>query len=108
MSELASVALTILAALAVFLLGRSVGLRKDASAEAARGNGGRAPAGSAQGAASGELVAVIAAAVSAASGMEMGSFRLVGIQRSSGGSGSGQSGLNTPVWGHIERFSRGE
>ena len=57
--------------------------------------------------AKGELVAVIAAAVAAASGMEPEGFRIVGIRGSSGARGSAedvspfaQRGLNTPAWGH--------
>ena len=65
-----------------------------------------------------ELVAVIAAAIAAASGMEPLSFRIAGI---SPVVDSGQtpcfagrpgrvrcSGLNSPVWGHVDRFARGE
>jgi len=46
----------------------------------------------------GTLVAVIAAAVAASSGMAPGSFRVVGIE----------PGFNTPVWGRVERLNRGE
>ncbi len=63
-----------------------------------------------------ELAAVIAAAVAAASGLEPGSFRVVGIEPAAG-AGSGRQGgpsapwgrgLNTPAWGHVDRFIRGE
>lgn len=60
------------------------------------------PAAQAQG--SSELVAVIAAAICAASGASPSSFRIASIQ--STGSGEGESGFNTPVWGRIERFNR--
>ncbi len=53
------------------------------------------------GEASPELIAVIAAAVAAASGMGVNEFRVVGVNRVEG-SGS----FNTPVWGHIDRFAR--
>jgi hypothetical protein len=57
------------------------------------------PAG-ASNAARGELIAVIAAAVSAASGMAPGSFRITGMARSGP---LAQGGFNTPVWGHVDR-----
>jgi len=58
----------------------------------------------------GELVAVIAAAVAAASGMELGSFRIVGVQASQASATqlSQPRGFNTPLWGHIDRSSLGE
>ena len=62
-------------------------------------------------AASGELVAVIAAAVAAASGLEPGSFRIVGIQgprQPDAGSRFMRGGLNTPAWGHVDRFIQGD
>jgi hypothetical protein len=78
-----------------------------------------------------ELVAVIAAAIAAASGMEADAFRIVGLEpsrpagaapafagrtfragasgRVSGGLGAFASrGLNTPAWGHVDRFELGE
>ena len=56
-----------------------------------------------------ELVAVIAAAVAAASGMHPSQFRIAGITAigSSGAAGS-NGGWNTPVWGRVERFARPE
>jgi len=48
-----------------------------------------------------ELVAVIAAAVAAASGMAPGAFRLASIA-AVGGNGP----FNTPPWGHVDRFAR--
>lgn len=53
------------------------------------------------GEASPELIAVIAAAVAAASGMGVNEFRVVGVNRV-----EGSGGFNTPVWGHIDRFAR--
>jgi len=52
----------------------------------------------------GELVAVIAAAIAAESGMEIGSFRVAGISAAGGQSVSG--GFNTPPWGFVDRISR--
>jgi hypothetical protein len=46
-----------------------------------------------------ELIAVIAAAVAAASGMGTNEFRVVGVNRVEG-SGS----FNTPIWGHVDRL----
>jgi Na+-transporting methylmalonyl-CoA/oxaloacetate decarboxylase gamma subunit len=60
------------------------------------------PSAQAQG--DGELVAVIAAAICAASGASPSSFRIASIQAA--GSGEKESGFNTPVWGRIERFYR--
>jgi hypothetical protein len=65
-----------------------------------------------------ELVAIIAAAIAAATGMEPGSFRIAGIS-SAADSGHApcfagrpgrarRPGLNTPAWGHVDRFARGE
>jgi len=64
------------------------------------------------------LVAAIAAAVCATSGMESGSFRIAGISASEGLDGrpgfpgrpgdSWSRGFNTPLWGHIDRNQRGE
>lgn len=51
-----------------------------------------------------ELVAVIAAAICAASGASPSSFRIASIQAA--GSSEDGSGFNTPVWGRIERFYR--
>jgi hypothetical protein len=81
-----------------------------------------------------ELVAVIAAAIAAASGMEADAFRIVGLEPSrseavaragaapafarrpfGAGARSGacasaraSAGLNTPAWGHVDRFELGE
>lgn len=46
-----------------------------------------------------ELIAVITAAIAAASGLGMNEFRVVGVNRVEG-SGS----WNTPIWGHIDRL----
>ncbi len=43
------------------------------------------------------LVAVIAAAISAASGAPVSSFRIASIE---------YSGFNTPAWGHVDRAGR--
>jgi hypothetical protein len=96
----------------VSLAGRAVGKKarspysgspdaKRSAAGAAASSGATAPL------ADGALVAVLAAAVAAASGMSPGSFRVVGIEPSAPAS-YGSRGLNTPVWGHVERFNRGE
>lgn len=50
-----------------------------------------------------ELVAVITAAVAAASGRQSSEFRLARIVPS----GFGISGLNTPVWGYANRLAAG-
>lgn len=50
----------------------------------------------------GELVAVISAAVAAASGAPASSFRIASVSASSGS----ERGFNTPVWGRIERLGR--
>jgi hypothetical protein len=65
----------------------------------------KAPApqpGSAQARSGNELVAVITAAISAASGLSSSAFRITSIQPE----GAGEPGFNTPVWGRIERFNR--
>ncbi|MCE1159260.1 MAG: OadG family protein [Spirochaetia bacterium] len=54
--------------------------------------------------AGGELVAVIAASIAAASGLSPSSFRIASVR--SAGDGDGEGGFNTPVWGRIERFNR--
>ncbi len=50
-----------------------------------------------------ELVAVITAAVAAASGRPASALRISGIRPSE----PGVSGLNTPVWGYADRLSAG-
>jgi hypothetical protein len=102
MQGIISVAITAVAAIVIYLLGRASG-RQGSSPRLGKAIPAGAPAPSP---AEGELVAVIAAAVSAASGMELGSFRLTGIQPSAASLSRG--GFNTPVWGHIDRFNRGE
>jgi len=78
-------------------------------AETMRGEAARAAPASAV-SANGELVAVIAAAVSAASGLDPTRFRIAGISPvgSTGIAGvAGQAAAwNTPVWGRVERFAR--
>jgi len=51
---------------------------------------------------SGELVAVIAAAISAATGAATSAFRITSIQHSA----DSDTGFNTPIWGRIERFAQ--
>ena len=72
-------------------------------ARLARRSRGRAGAGEApalaKGALSPELVAVIAAAVAAASGMGVNEFRVVGVNRV-----DSSSSFNTPIWGHVDRL----
>ncbi|HUW40370.1 MAG TPA: hypothetical protein VMV90_05130 [Rectinemataceae bacterium] len=99
-----SLLIILFAVLAVLVIARVRKRQADAALEAAR----RAEAGSGAGGASsvlafeGEaLVAVIAAAVAAASGMEPGSFRIAGIEPS-----AGDQGFNTPVWGRADRLAR--
>lgn len=49
----------------------------------------------------GELLAVIAAAVSAASGLASSQFRITSVEE------AGHSrGFTTPAWGHADRFNR--
>lgn len=50
-----------------------------------------------------ELVAIIAAAIAATSGMRAGEFRITGISHAESGF---SEGFNTPVWGHVERLGR--
>lgn len=102
MSDTGYIVLAAFAVVLLFMIGRSIGARHDARKAAAE----EGAAASAPATADAQLVAVIAAAVSAASGMAAGSFRVVGISPS--GQGGAGSGFNTPVWGHIERFTRGE
>ncbi len=61
-----------------------------------------APSAAAPTAIGNELVAVIAAAISAASGVSTSAFRIASIQPA----GAQEQGFNTPVWGRIERFNR--
>ncbi|MBN1243171.1 MAG: OadG family protein [Spirochaetales bacterium] len=60
------------------------------------------PAAQAAGGDEGELLAVIAAAVSAASGMSPGSFRVAAVAPV----GSTPAGVNVPAWGFAERIAR--
>jgi hypothetical protein len=96
-AELALLLSAIALLLSLFLgsSGRRAAARRPVTSPA---EGRSAPAG---GSPDGELVAVIAAAVAAASGMAPGSFRVAGI-REIGTSG----GFSTPVWGHVDRISR--
>jgi len=103
--------ITVTAIILVSLAGRALGKRSGKAAtqaETAKAAGFSSPADIARP----ELVAVIAAAVAAASGMAPGSFRIMGIEPSNAGYRSnasyGSRGFNTPIWGHVERFNRGE
>lgn len=51
-----------------------------------------------------QLVAVIAAAIAAESGMAPGAFRITGISAAGGSHSVG--GFNTPPWGFVDRVSR--
>ena len=96
MQNVIVLAIIVVAIIVASLAGRSAWKRSAARA------GGRGRAKPAHG---GELVAVIAA-VAAASGMEIGSFRVVGVEPTSEGAAFARRGLNTPAWGHVERFIR--
>jgi sodium pump decarboxylase gamma subunit len=61
------------------------------------------PAAPAAGANEGELVAVIAAAIAAASGMSPAGFRVASISPAAGAA----AGVNVPAWGFAERIARG-
>jgi hypothetical protein len=86
----------------LFLVARSSALRSRGAARP--GRQARRPGGLPD--SEGELVAVIAAAVAAASGMEPGSFRIASLSASA--PSSRECGFNTPVWGHIDRSNLGE
>jgi hypothetical protein len=92
-----------------------------ARSRAARATAKSSEAASDEAPASEELVAVIAAAIAAASGDAIGSFRIAGIAPSADAGQTpcfagrmglvrnvGRLGLNTPAWGHVDRFARGE
>ena len=97
LAAIVSIALIVLAAVVGVLA--SLGARSRTAA-------GRSTAVASEG----ELIAVIAAAVAAASGLEPGSFRIAGIRSSVSprGAAGGRAGFNTPVWGHIDRQYRGD
>jgi len=98
----ALVALFIVLAVAVIV--RAFGRKRNMKSGAVKASGQTQPASEAGRAADrGVLVAVIAAAVAAASGMEPGGFRVTAIEPSEG---SGNRGFNTPVWGHADRLAR--
>jgi len=50
-----------------------------------------------------ELIAVLTAAVAAASGERVGSFAITHVQRAHS---EDAGGFNTPIWGRVERLSR--
>lgn len=97
-------AIVVLAVVMASLAGRAAWKRSVANSRS------RAKGGSPEGR---ELAAVIAAAVSAASGMDAGFFGILDLRPSTGRSAIavaplGQRGFNTPAWGHVERLMRGE
>ena len=104
MKGIYAAAIVAVAIVFLFLVARSARLRSRV-APSARSSAKRSD-GAAARAAGGELVAVIAAAVAAASGMEPGSFRIASVSPSGGS--SRECGFNTPVWGHIDRNNLGE
>ena len=67
-------------------------------ARRSRGRAGEAQV-AAKGELSPELVAVISAAIAAASGMGVHEFRVVGVNRV-----DSSSSFNTPIWGHVDRL----
>jgi hypothetical protein len=97
MQSIYAIAIVAMAVAFLFLVARSA-RRRWRSAPGAR------PAAEAETA--GELVAVIAAAVAAASGMEPGGFRIASV--SPAAPPYSRSGFNTPVWGHVDRNNFGE
>jgi hypothetical protein len=102
MQNVCAAAIVAVAIAFLLLVARSARLRSRGAGGArapAKGSGGRPEAG-------GELVAVIAAAVAAASGLEPGSFRISSIAPSA--LSCERSGFNTPVWGHVDRYKLGE
>jgi hypothetical protein len=103
MKDILAAAVAAAAVILLFIVARSVGERARARAGAAKA---APPRSGSPGEAGAELVAVIAAAVAAASGLDASSFRIVGLRASP--VESGRRGLNTPVWGHVDRFNRGE
>jgi hypothetical protein len=102
MQNVYAAAIVAVAIVFLSLVARSARLRSRGAGGAratAKGSAGRPEAG-------GELVAVIAAAVAAASGMAPGGFRIASI--SPAAASSERSGFNTPVWGHVDRYNLGE
>ncbi len=96
------IAIIALAALVAIGIASRMASRGRAAAEA---DPAPAPAAPPAGAAGGaDLVAVIAAAIAAESGMAPGSFRVAGISPAGGSSSVG--GFNTPPWGFVDRMSR--
>ncbi len=105
-------AIIVVAVVFASLAGRAAWKRSFANLDSRANRGSRANPGSRAGQKAGEareeLVAVIAAAVAAASGMDQGSFRILGLRASAQEGTLARRGINTPAWGHIERFIRGE
>ena len=110
MTNFIALAIIVVAVVVAALAGRAAWLRRSGSPSRAASPGGRARTSAA--ASQGELVAVMAAAVAAASGLEPEAFRVVGVRpHSAGAEGAGSAfsrGLNTPAWGHVDRFVQGE
>jgi hypothetical protein len=106
MKDIVSVAVAAAAVIVLFLVARSARARLRPASRAAAPVGPAAAQGGPAASAGDQLVAVIAAAVSAASGMAPGSFRIVDLAPI--GAAVAQRGFNTPVWGHIDRLYRGE
>ena len=85
-----------------------IGPRRGGSEEKAAGETAASKEG-ADGPVGAELVAVIAAAVAAASGMSPSQFRIAGISRAGAAGPAGAAGegsWSTPLWGRVERFAR--
>jgi hypothetical protein len=100
----------VLAAIAVMILA-GLAARKKNQALLLLGRAGRGPRSGRSRTAGGrpeeeELVAVITAAVAAASGLAMDAFRIVNLRPAR--ESTAQRGFNTPLWGHIDRYSLGE
>ncbi|MGA2545380.1 MAG: hypothetical protein ABSF43_02440 [Rectinemataceae bacterium] len=109
MQHAIALVIAVAAVIVIFLAARAAG--KNWRPSSLRSS--RKPAATAG--AEGELVAVIAAAVAAASGMAADSFKVVGVEPSpskiapsSIDRSSMASGFNTPPWGHVDRFARRE
>ena len=98
MQGFVSVAIVFAAIFVVILTARVSAKRKFVGRS---GGAARAPEG-------GQLIAVIAAAISAASGMAPEGFRIVGVEKTPNSCSNSQRGFNTPVWGHVDRYNRGE
>jgi hypothetical protein len=96
------------------LFSRSIRGRGEGSRPSVTTGAGGEPSGE-------ELVAIVAAAIAAATGAEADSFRILSVassddrgrapcfaQRPFRAGATGRGGLNTPAWGHVDRFALGE